>query len=328
MSNKTDKPMMTPDRLIEKMRDEKGITFKYTTEEKAKTYLSNVNNYLRTAAYRQNYQKYTRGVNTGKYIKLDFSYLQEMSTIDMHFRFVINRMCLDVEQALKVKLIKDVTSNPSVDSYKLVEDFLNKNPYVVRKLETMVSSPFTGDLIQKYFTIHKMPGVKKHTCEHKILAYDDCPIWILCEVLTFGDIIALYDFYYGNKAPIPVPVLKLVKSLRNGSAHNNCLLANLSHGTSHPPRKVNDYVKKIRSITNSQRQKKLSCRPMLEFVSLLYTYESIVTDKVRHHRSKELKDIFFTRMLRKKDFFKANDLVKTNYEFACKVINESLGKYA
>ena len=33
-------------------------------------------------------------------------------------------------------------------------------------------------------------------------------------------------------------------------------------------------------------------------------------------------------MLRKKDFFKANDLVKTNYEFACKVINESLGKYA
>ena len=328
MSNKTDKPMMTPDRLIEKMRDEKGITFKYTTEEKAKTYLSNVNNYLRTAAYRQNYQKYTRGVNTGKYIKLDFSYLQEMSTIDMHFRFVINRMCLDVEQALKVKLIKDVTSNPSVDSYKLVEDFLNKNPYVVRKLETMVSPPFTGDLIQKYFTIHKMPGVKKHTCEHKILAYDDCPIWVLCEVLTFGDIIALYDFYYGNKAPIPVPVLKLVKSLRNGSAHNNCLLANLSHGTSHPPRKVNDYVKKIRSITNSQRQKKLSCRPMLEFVSLLYTYESIVTDKVRHHRSKELKDIFFTRMLRKKDFFKANDLVKTNYEFACKVINESLGKYA
>ena len=49
--------MMTPDRLIEKMRDEKGITFKYTTEEKAKTYLSNVNNYLRTAAYRQNYQR-------------------------------------------------------------------------------------------------------------------------------------------------------------------------------------------------------------------------------------------------------------------------------
>lgn len=52
------------------MQDEKGITFKYTSEEKAKTYLMDINNYLRTAAYRQNYQKHTCGKNKGKYIKL------------------------------------------------------------------------------------------------------------------------------------------------------------------------------------------------------------------------------------------------------------------
>lgn len=51
---------------------EKGITFKYVTEEKAEAYLTDINNYLRTAAYRQNYSKYTRGVNTGKYIKRAF----------------------------------------------------------------------------------------------------------------------------------------------------------------------------------------------------------------------------------------------------------------
>lgn len=109
MSNKIDKPMMTSEQLIAKMRDEKGITFKYTSEEKAKTYLTDINNYLRTAAYRQNYQKHTCGKNKGKYIKLDFAYLQEMSTVDMHFRFIVNRMCLDIEQALKVKLIRDVS---------------------------------------------------------------------------------------------------------------------------------------------------------------------------------------------------------------------------
>ncbi|WP_270205108.1 hypothetical protein [Coprococcus sp. AM100_B19A] len=70
MSNKIDKPMMTSEQLIAKMRDEKGITFKYTSEEKAKTYLMDINNYLRTAAYRQNYQKHTCGKNKGKYIKL------------------------------------------------------------------------------------------------------------------------------------------------------------------------------------------------------------------------------------------------------------------
>ncbi|MFQ9877386.1 MAG: hypothetical protein ACLRW4_02630 [Ruminococcus sp.] len=50
MSNKINKPMMTSESLVAKMRDEKGITFKYVTEEKAEAYLTDINNYLRTAA--------------------------------------------------------------------------------------------------------------------------------------------------------------------------------------------------------------------------------------------------------------------------------------
>ena len=55
MSNKTDKPKQTAPQLIAKMKS-KGITFKYTTEEKAAEYLTDKNNYLRTAAYRKNFQ--------------------------------------------------------------------------------------------------------------------------------------------------------------------------------------------------------------------------------------------------------------------------------
>ena len=167
-------------------------------------------------------------------INLDFAYLQEMSTVDMHFRFLINRMCLDIEQALKVKLVKDLSNDA--------------NAY-------------------------------KGRYEHIIQGYDDCPIWVLCEVLTFGEFLRLYDFYYGNTAVVSGAILGLVRCLRNGSAHNNCLLANLSHGTSKPSREIKDYVKKMESITTSQRQKKLSCRPMLEFVALIYTYELVVTQK-------------------------------------------------
>ena len=101
MSNKINKPMMTSESLVAKMRDEKGITFKYVTEEKAQAYLTDINNYLRTAAYRQNYSKYTRGVNTGKYINLDFTYLQEMSTVDMHFRFFIREFLHSKELGIK-----------------------------------------------------------------------------------------------------------------------------------------------------------------------------------------------------------------------------------
>ena len=184
----------------------------------------------------------------------------------------------------------------------------------------------TGDLIQKYFDVQRVYNSSKGRYEHIIQGYDDCPIWVLCEVLTFGEFLRLYDFYYGNIAAVSGAILGLVRCLRNGSAHNNCLLANLSHGTSKPPREIKDYVKKMGSITTSQRQKKLSCRPMLEFVALIYTYELVVTSKVKFHRSEELYNLFFKRMVEKKAFFKDNDLIKTNYEFAGKVIHESLCK--
>lgn len=187
MSNRIEKPMLTSKQLVRKMRDDKGITFKYVTEEKAEEYLTNVNNYMRTASYRQNYQKYLQGTNKGKYIELDFAYLQELSTIDMHFRFLVSRMCIDIEQALKVKLIREA-------------------------------------------------------------------------------------------------------------------------------------VKEIRFITTSQRQKKLSCRPMLEFVTMVYLYNQVVTEKVKYHRIKELKRLFFVRMPEKKGFFEKNELIRSNYEFACKII--------
>ena len=60
---------------------------------------------------------------------------------------------------------------------------------------------------------------------------------------------------------------------------------------------------------------------MLEFTGLLYVYKLVVSDKVKYHRIKELKALFFERMPEKRGFFKNNELIKSNYEFACKVIS-------
>lgn len=54
---------------------------------------------------------------------------------------------------------------------------------------------------------------------------------------------------------------------------NNCILADLSHGTSRASFIISQEVSKIASINSNQRRKKLSCRPMLEFVCLLYVYK-------------------------------------------------------
>lgn len=322
MSNRIDKPKQTSAQLIAKMKA-KGITFKYLTEIDAANYLTDRNNYLRTAAYRKNYQKYTKGVHRGDYINLDFSYLQELSTIDMHLRFIISKMCLDIEHDLKVRILKDIENDPSTDGYDIIYMFLSQNPYILGKLEATSSSPFTSDLIHKYFSIKRIYNFQKGKTENTISAYNDCPAWVLLELLTFGDFIKFYEFYYSTRSfsRISFPVINLVKSLRNGAAHNNCIIADLEHGTSRAPGEISRAVKKISSINTNQRQKKLSCRPMLEFVSLLYTYNLIVSNQVKYHRIKELKSLFFDRMVQKKGFFQKNELIKSNYEFACKIID-------
>lgn len=156
MGNKQNKPKQTASQLVIKMKEEKGITFKYISESAATDYLSNINNCLRTAAYRKNYQKHLKGINIGKYIDLDFAYLQELSTIDMHFRFIVSKMCLDIEHDLKVKMLRDIEQDSSCNGYDIIQNFLSKNSHIISKLETTSLSPFTSDLIQKYFTIQKV----------------------------------------------------------------------------------------------------------------------------------------------------------------------------
>lgn len=241
----------------------------------------------------------------------------------MHFRFIVSKMCLDIEHDLKVKMLKDIESDLSTDGYDIVKNFLNQNAYIIGKLEANSASPFTSDLIHKYFTIQRIYNPTKQKKENRIIAYDDCPAWVLLEMLTFGDFIKFYEFYYssGNFPKLSTPVINLVKSLRNGAAHNNCILADLAHGTSRAPSEISQEIAKISSINSNQRQKKLSCRPMLEFTCLLYVYKLVVSDKVKYHRIKELKELFFKRMPEKRGFFKDNELIKSNYEFACKVIS-------
>lgn len=276
------------------MEQEKGIQFKYTSKKDAEIYLANVNNYFRTAAYRKNYQKYLNGKNKGKYI----------------------------EHALKVQMVKDIEADTTTDGYDITTTFLAQNQRIREKIESTCTSPFTGDLIKKYFTLQSIYNPKRRCTEYKITAYEDCPAWVLLELLSFGDLIRFYKFYYENRnvPQIPISIIHLVKNLRNATAHNNCIIANLAHGTSFAPRELSQVIRTIPTISDNQRKKKLSCRPMLEFTALLYVYRIVVSEKVKYHRIKELKYLFFKRMPQKKGFFKDNDLIKSNYEFACTLI--------
>jgi hypothetical protein len=318
------KPKLLSCQLILKMKKEKGITFFHITEKEACRYLFCVNNYLRTASYRKNYQKYQKGTNKGTYISLDFAYLVELSTIDMHFRRIISRMCIDIEHDLKVRLLQEIELSPSSNGYTIVGDFLQSNPYILSTLAAKSNSPFTCDLVQKYFTIQKVKDSVSGRIINRITAYTDCPVWVFFELITFGDLVRFYSFYYnkkGQKPPVPVSLINLVKSLRNGSSHNNCIIENLAHGTSGIPPEISRFISRMTDITQNQRKKKLSCRPVLEFVALLYVYDCIVSNDIKKHNIEDLRTLFFERMKRHCDYFTSNELITSSYEFVCKVIS-------
>lgn len=106
----TMKALMSVDELIHHMK-EKGITFNEVSEEDAKEFLLYNNYYMKLASYRSNYEKCNEGKRKGQYKKLDFGYLKELSTIDMYLRYIVMEMCLDIEHAIKVRLLREITNN-------------------------------------------------------------------------------------------------------------------------------------------------------------------------------------------------------------------------
>lgn len=317
------KPKLEPEKIIEKIKNEKGITFNFISEEEAVEYLRHHNNYYRIASYRKNYDKKTSGKEKGKYINLDFSNLVDLSIIDMRIRFLIIHMCLDVEHDLKIRLLNDITSNSSEDGYSVVVDFLQSNEFLYEDIYKKRKSTYVGDLINKFFSFDTHKNVNGKVIFDSVDVR--CPIWAFVEIISFGEFIKFYDFYYSNcvsqNFPIPISLLNPVKSIRNACAHNNCIINNLRSGFTKPGKVVSSFISNISDISKAERKKYLSVRPIFEFICLLMVYDIIVSEKVKKHRYSELKDLVYNRMCRNKKYYENQQLLKSTYKFLKKVVD-------
>ena len=150
---RSEKPKKTAKELVYLLKEEKGVTFSVMNEDAAISYLSERNNYLRTASYRKNYQKYLHTESEGKYINLDFAYLAELSTIDYYLRSILLKMCINIEHAMKVLLVETVSQADSEDGYQIIDDFIREYPSVLTDIAQKADAVFTKDLINKYFDI-------------------------------------------------------------------------------------------------------------------------------------------------------------------------------
>lgn len=239
----------------------------------------------------------------------------------MYLRTLVLKMCLDIEHSLKVALIADVAVNDEEDGYTIVEQFINKNEYILTDIYYKSNSTYVGDLIKKYFEFECFED--ENGKKNISLKKNDCPIWAFMEIITFGDFTKFYSSYY-ELYPLGVNytgILNSVKSLRNACAHNNCIIHNLRKGASIPTAKISQFVSSIPSITKSERKSVLSVRVVFELTSLIYLYDKVVFEPVKKYGLMQLYDLFNNRMTKHANYFEKQDIVKSAYRFLKKVVD-------
>ena len=304
------KALLTAQELVAHMK-KKGIGFTIVNEENAEDFLQHHNYYLKLASYRENYKKYSTGDKAGQYINLEFAYLKELSTLDMHLRYLVLQMTLDIEHFLKVSLLQHIEQNPKEDGYRLIQRFLAKDQNInkLRTIQAHKASDYCRGLIDKY--------------------YPYFPAWVYVELISFGELThlcAFYDELY--KDPIADNILlNSVRDIRNASAHSNCLLNRLSVGGIRADTSIKRRVKQIPTIGENALQKKLSNKCICDFCCLLFTYDELITSEVlKEKRFTQLKEFFENRMVQHKDWFETNNTIISAYQFTKKVLDYFITK--
>ncbi len=301
------KKLLSMDELIEHMKN-KGITFNEISENDAKDFLQKNNYYMKLAAYRSNYEKCPTGRRAGQYKKLDFGYLKELSTLDMYLRYIIIDMCLDIEHVIKVKLINDITNNPSEDGYDIVRKFIAKdnNLHILKNIRSHKSGEYCKDLISKY--------------------YPYFPVWVFVELISFGDLLYFCSFYeevYGVQI-INNTLMNTVRDVRNAAAHSNCLLNKMTERIE-PTKQVNsdisNFIKNMGNISKTSRVNNLNYKFTNSFITLLYVYDRLMSESSKQKRYKELQKFLNGRVIKNKSFFKNNTKIVGVYNFHKKVID-------
>jgi len=294
------------DEQIDHMRDDKGIQFNIASEDSAKSFLTYNNYYFKLKAFAKNYEKYATGEDAGKYVDVDFAYLQELSTLDMYLRKFIIKISLDIEHFLKVKLLNDVAVNPYEDGYDIVQEWFARNKRVEKDLAFKKYNSMCGELICKY---------------------ESCfAIWNLVEVISFGDFANLYHFYY-NKYPDKKSLSNLVfpiKCIRNAAAHNNCLLNSLRkpYTIARTSKDLGNHVAKITSIPKPLRKKMVKNPVIHDFVCTLVVYNHIVTSEMmKLHCMSELHELIIDRFTKHAEYFENNVEIKESFRFVKYVVD-------
>ena len=318
------KPMLHINEMVDYLKL-KNIKFERISEKDAENYLKNNNNYYNLTSYKNNFEKYfVNGIFIDKYIDLDFSYLKDLSIIDHRLRLILFKMIIDIEHYLKIKILNTIESIDEEDGYRIVNRYLEQDFYNVKfpkKVHNSIFKKVGSEYYQKIFSKYDLDKDKK---------LENIPIWEFLEIITFGELVNFYDFYTNeyklkdeNK---DVYILRDIVKLRNAVAHNNCILSELNmKKNKYPPSyKIIQFLNNC-NIGKDTRSKKLSNSRIRQITYTLYMFNEIVTsDGIKNNVKKDINELFFDRIIKHKEYYNNNELLKSIYCYFKKIIENNL----
>ena len=217
-------------------------------------------------------------------------------------------MCLDIEHVIKVRLIKNITNNPSEDGYDIVRKFIDQddNLRILKNIRSHKSGEYCKDLIEKY--------------------YPYFPVWVFVELISFGDLLYFCSFYekiYGVQI-INNKLMNTVRDVRNAAAHSNCLLNKMTEkidSTKQVNNEISSFIIGMKNISKTSRVNNLSYKFTNSFVTVLYVYDSLMNEIPKQKRYKEIQEFMNGRVVKNKQFFQSNSKIIGVYNFHKKVID-------
>ena len=286
--------------------------------------MKNNNNYYNLTSYKNNFEKYfVDGIFIDKYIDLDFSYLKDLSIIDHRLRLILFKMIIDIEHYLKIKILNTTEFIDEEDGYRIVNRYLEQDFYNVKfpkKVHNSIFKKVGSEYYQKIFSKYDLDKDKK---------LENIPIWEFLEIITFGELVNFYDFYTNeyklkdeNK---DVYILRDIVKLRNAVAHNNCILSELNmKKNKYPPSyKIIQFLNNC-DIGKDTRSKKLSNSRIRQITYTLYMFNEIVTsDGIKNNVKKDINELFFDRIIKHKEYYNNNELLKSIYCYFKKIIENN-----
>ena len=317
------KPMLHINEMVDHLKL-KNIKFERISEKDAENYLKNNNNYYNLTSYKNNFEKYfVDGIFIDKYIDLDFSYLKDLSIIDHRLRLILFKMIIDIEHYLKIKILNTTEFIDEEDGYRIVNRYLEQDFYNVKfpkKVHNSIFKKVGSEYYQKIFSKYDLDKDKK---------LENIPIWEFLEIITFGELVNFYDFYTNeyklkdeNK---DVYILRDIVKLRNAVAHNNCILSELNmKKNKYPPSyKIIQFLNNC-DIGKDTRSKKLSNSRIRQITYTLYMFNEIVTsDGIKNNVKKDINELFFDRIIKHKEYYNNNELLKSIYCYFKKIIENN-----